>query len=113
MVYNSDIKGKVLAIATYKPKAGREDLLLMLVATHLPALRKLELATDRPAYLAKSADGTIIEIFEWVSAAAIHAAHEHPDISAIWQQMDLVADFLPLNTLPESEKVFPGFEIIQ
>jgi hypothetical protein len=31
----------------------------------------------------KSADGTIIEVFEWKSAAAIAAAHENP----VWQAM--------------------------
>jgi hypothetical protein len=108
----STINGKVLAIASYKPKTGQEEALLKIVQTHLPALRELGLATDKPPYLAKSSDGTIIEIFEWVSTDAVQAAHQDPIVSAIWEEMTLVADFLPMNTLPESKKVFPGFELI-
>ena len=112
MADKSTIKGKVLAFATYKPKAGQEDALLELVAKHLPILRELGLATDKPSYTAKSSDGTIIEVFEWTSMDTVNAAHQHPAIADIWEKMTLIADFVPMSSLPESAKPFPGFEII-
>jgi hypothetical protein len=106
------LKGSVLAIATYKPKAGHEKELFELVKKHLPILRVLEFATDRSNYIAKSSDGTIIEVFEWTSVDAINAAHQHPAIADIWEKMTLIADFHPMTALPEGKKPFPGFELL-
>ena len=105
-------EGSVLAIATYKPKAGHEKELFELVKKHLPILRQLEFATQRNNYIAKSQDGTIIEVFEWTSQQAIHAAHQHPAVAGIWEKMTLIADFYPLTALPEGSKPFPGFEVL-
>ena len=105
-------KGTVMAFASYKAKEGKEAELMKLVDKHLPALRELGLVTDRSAYLAKSSNGTIIEVFEWVSMNAIGAAHQHPAISDIWEKMILIAEFPPMNTLPEGVKPFPGFAVL-
>jgi hypothetical protein len=105
-------EGTVLAIATYTPKAGHEKELFELVKKHLPILRELEFATDRSNYIAKSSDGTIIEVFEWASMDAINAAHQHPAIADIWEKMTLIADFHPMTALPEGKKPFPGFELL-
>ena len=105
-------EGTVLAFATFKPKSGKEQVLLELVQKHLPILRELELATDKSNYIAQSNDGTIIEVFEWTSLNAIKAAHQHPAIADIWEKMTLIADFVPMNSLTESQKPFPGFAIL-
>lgn len=105
------MEGTLLAFASYKPKPGQEEALMELVNRHLPTLRELGLATDNQNYIAKSADGRIIEVFEWISANAVNAAHQHPAISDIWEKMTLVADFLPMNSLPEGSKPFVSFEM--
>jgi quinol monooxygenase YgiN len=105
-------KGTVLAFATYKPKPGQDEALMTLVKKHLPILRDLELATENANYIAKALDGTIIEVFEWTSNEAISAAHQHPAVTDIWEKMTLIADFLPMNTLSESQRPFPGFAIV-
>ena len=107
------IEGKVLSVAGYKPKEGKEQELMSLVEKHLPALRSLGLATDRQNYIAKSDDGTVIEVFEWTSANAITAAHQHPAISDIWERMTMVADFPPLKRLAEANEPFCSFEILK
>lgn len=107
------MEGSILAFASYKPKEGHETALMELVKRHLPKLRELGLATDRDNYVAKSSDGRIIEVFEWVSGNAISAAHQHPAVSDIWEKMALVADFLPMNTLPEGNGPFVDFEMIK
>ncbi|MDB5231346.1 MAG: hypothetical protein JWN76_2151 [Chitinophagaceae bacterium] len=106
-------EGTILAFASYKPKPGQEEALMELVNKHLPALRELGLATGRDNYIAKSNDGRIIEVFEWVSGNAVNAAHQHPAICDIWEKMTLIADFLPMNTLPEGNRPFVDFEMIK
>jgi hypothetical protein len=54
-----------LVIVAYKPKPGKEAELLALSHEHVPYLRSLGLATDRPHIVAAAADGTIVEVFEW------------------------------------------------
>ncbi len=108
-----NFEGKVLAFSSYKPKEGQEEALMNLVEKHLPTLRELGLATDKQNYIAKSGDGRILEIFEWASADAITAAHRHPAVSDIWEKMTLVADFLPMSTLPEANEPFCSFEILK
>jgi quinol monooxygenase YgiN len=109
MEKNLNTEKTVMAIATYKPKAGKEQTLLELVQKHLPALRELQLASERSNFVAKSQNGTIIEVFEWTSMDAARAAHQHP---AIWENMAQVADLVPMSTLQEGEHPFAGFEII-
>ena len=62
--------GKFVIVA-YRPRPGKEQELLQLTREHLPILRSQGLATDRPLYVMKSADGTIIEVFEWKSVEAM------------------------------------------
>ena len=107
------MEGTLLAFSNYKPKQGKEEALMELVKRHLPTLRELGLATDNHNYIAKSADGRIIEVFEWSSGQAVGAAHQHPAIADIWEKMALVADFLPLNSIPESQQPFMSFEIVE
>ncbi len=113
MEKNLKMEGTILAFASYKPKQGKEEALMDLVKKHLPKLRELGLATDRHNYVAKSSDGRIVEVFEWTSGNAVNAAHQHPAISDIWEKMTLVADFLPMNSLPEGNEPFVSFEMIK
>ena len=55
-----------ISVACYKPKPDCEAALLELVRGHLPPLRTEGLVTDRASIVMRAADGTIIEIFEWV-----------------------------------------------
>jgi hypothetical protein len=107
------MEGTILSFSNYKPKQGQEAALMELVKMHLPKLRELGLATERHNYVAKSSDGRIVEVFEWASANAVNAAHQHPAISEIWEKMTLVADFLPMNSLPEGNAPFVSFEMIK
>jgi hypothetical protein len=108
-----NIEGRVLSLAAYKPKAGQEESLRKLVEKHIPKLQELELATTRENYIAQAQDGTIVEVFEWASADAITAAHRHPAVSDIWEKMSLIADFLPINQLPELNGPFADFKILK
>jgi hypothetical protein len=43
----------------------------------------------------RSADGTIIEIFEWVSQEAIAGAHSNSAVLALWKRFEAVAELHP------------------
>jgi hypothetical protein len=97
-------------IVAYRPKPGKEQQLLEAVRDHLPVLRSQGLVTDRPPYVMRAADGTVVEVFEWKSAEAVSQAHSNPAVHALWGRFAVVCDYVPLNTLAECQLLFAGFE---
>jgi quinol monooxygenase YgiN len=101
-----------VVIAVYRPHSGREDDLLALVREHVPMLRGLGLATERPVMAMRARDGTIVEIFEWHSAQAVERAHEEPEVQALWERFGAVCSWGRLVDLWESRSTFAHFEAI-
>lgn len=101
-----------VVFAAYKPHAGKEDELKLLISRHIPMLRELELITDRPALTLKSRNGTFIEIIEWRDVRSAEKAHEHPKVAEIWEKMDAISKFVPISDLPEAGKAFSHYEVI-
>lgn len=100
-----------MVIAVFRPKPGREDDLLALTREHVPILRRLGLATDRPALAMRSKDGMIVEVFEWKDGS-IATAHEHPEVLAMWSRYEIACDYVTLDALPEAKDLFAQFEPI-
>ena len=104
----------VIVIVAYKPKPGKtSDEVLAIVRRRMPLLRGEGLVTDRVPTIMRCRNGTIIEVSEWKSQAAIDAAHKNPNVLALWNGMFAVCDCVPLNTLPEAEEMFAGFEPLE
>ena len=101
--------GKFVIVA-YRPRPGKEQELLHLTKEHLPILRSQGLATDRPSYVMKSVDGTIIEVFEWRSAEAIAAAHQNPVWQAMCARYSEACEYISLENLSESKNMFAEFD---
>jgi quinol monooxygenase YgiN len=99
-------------IAAFKPKPGSQAQLLAVVAKHWDVLRGEGLVTDRPRHAMQSADGTIVEVFEWRSPEAIEAAHRSPVVQALWAELEAVCEYAPLNALAESQHPFSEFEAL-
>lgn len=99
-----------VVIAMYRPKEGKVKELESLVHKHFPTLKEYGLTTNREPYLGRSTDGTILEIFEWVSNEAAQKAHDHPAVAKIWEAMAVVCDFGRLEQLPEAKNRFPHFQ---
>jgi hypothetical protein len=97
-----------VVLATYRPKPGGDAALRALIARHVPTLRRVQLATDRPVLLLRAADGTYVEVFEWRPGGA-EQAHDHPEVAALWGEMAQVADFVRLADLAEAAHPFPHF----
>jgi len=103
----------VIVIVGYRPKPGKEKELLELVRNRVPTLRKEDLVTERVPTIMRARDGTIVEVSEWKSREAIDAAHQNPNVLAMWNKFFATCDCVPLNTLAEAEQMFAGFEPIK
>jgi hypothetical protein len=101
-----------ISIACYRPRAGCEEALLELVHNHLPPLRSEGLVTERPSIVMRTADGTIVEVFEWVSQEAIAGAHCNPAVIELWKSFEAVCSYETPANLPEFQKMFSHFEPI-
>jgi hypothetical protein len=99
-----------ISVACYKPRPGCEQALLDLIRNHLPPLRAEGLVTDRTPITMRAADGTIIEIFEWVSQEAIAGAHKNPAVLDLWKRFEGVCWYETPSNLPEFQNMFAHFE---
>jgi hypothetical protein len=82
-----------VVIVGYKPKPGKAE----------------GLVTDGPSIIMGAADGTIIEVFEWLSAEAIQSAHGNPAVQQMWGEYAEVCDYVPVGSVAEAGKFVFGF----
>lgn len=99
-------------IVAYKPKPGKDAELQAAVRKHLRVLHEQGLVTQPSALVMRATDGTIVEVFEWKSAAAIAQAHSNPAVLALWQEFEAACTYVPLGSLPESRNLFAEFETL-
>ena len=99
-------------IVAYTPKPGREPQLIAAVKKHLQVLHVEQLVTDKPGYVMRAGDGTIVEVFEWRSAEAITRAHTNPAVQALWAEFGAACDYTPLAKLKESHEMFAEFDAV-
>ena len=98
-----------VAIVGYKPKPGKAEALKQLARTHFQKLMAEGLVTAREPIVMEAKDGTIIEVFEWKSKAALEAAHRNPAVQAIWKEYSEVCDYVPLASIEETKHLFSEF----
>ncbi len=100
----------IIVIVAYRPIPGKEEALDAEMGTHVPILRSEGLATDRESIVMRAKDGTVVEVFEWVSAAAIEAAHNNPAVLAMWGRYAACCTFESVGNLEEAKELFSSFE---
>lgn len=101
------------SIAAYRPKPGKAEELLQLTRQHQPVLRSQGLVTDRPPYVMRAKDGTLVEVFEWKSREAVESAHTNPEVVKLWERYSAACDYVPLSDLEEAKEMFAGFEPVE
>lgn len=101
-----------IVVAAFKPKPGCEGELQRVMAERLPLLRRLGLATERAHITMQAADGTWVDVSEWVDSAAIDQAHQNPEVLALWERYARCCDYVQLKDLPESQHDFATFEAV-
>lgn len=99
-------------IVAYTPKPGKAQQLLAVVKKHVDVLKSQSLVTDKPAYVMRAQDGTIVEVFEWRSAEAIEKAHANPAVLALWNEFGEACAFTPLSKLKEASDMFAEFDTV-
>ncbi|HVR97246.1 MAG TPA: hypothetical protein VMW27_11570 [Thermoanaerobaculia bacterium] len=99
-------------IVAYTPKPGKEQELLGAVNKHLQVLHAEQLVTDKPGYVMRASDGTLVEVFEWRSAEAIQQAHTNPAVQALWEEFGAACDYTPLANLAECHQMFAEFDAV-
>ena len=99
-------------IAAFKPKPAMQPQLLVVVEKHWRILHAQGLVTDRPRHAMQSADGTVIEVFEWRSPEAIEQAHHDPAVLALWAEFESVCDYVPISAVSESQQPFSEFQAL-
>ena len=99
-----------ISVACYKPRPGHEQSLLELVRNHLPPLRAEGLVTERESIVMRTADGTIVEVFEWVSRKAIEGAHKNPAVLDLWKKFEAECWYETPSNLAEFQNMFGHFE---
>jgi hypothetical protein len=104
--------GRSIVIVAYRPKPGKDAELLQLTREHIPLLREEGYATEHPVTVAKAADGTIIEVFEW-EAGAVEKAHSNPRILKLWERYGAACEIVPLTQVKEAGDMFAGFSPVK
>ena len=66
--------------------------------------------TDRKPIVMRTKSGTIVEVFEWVSEAAIAGAHSNPVILDLWKKFEAVCWYETPSNLAEFQNMFSNFE---
>jgi len=84
--------------------------LLELVRNHLPPLRAVGLVRERESIVMRTADGTIVEVFEWVSREAIEGAHKNPAVLDLWKKFEAECWYETPSNLAEFQNMFGPFE---
>ena len=102
-----------LVIVAYKPKPGKESELEQLVLSHHARLLAEGLVTAKRPFIGQAKDGTLLEIFEWISPEAIQLAHSNPAVLAMWNEFDAVCEYLPAGQVPELQQMFSEFTAIK
>ena len=95
-----------IVVATYKPRPGKEAELALLLATHVERLRAVGLVTDRTPIVARTADGMVVEIFEWISEDAIASAHNHTVVQTLWQEFEACCWYETPSNVPDLQRMF-------
>ena len=78
--------------------------------THLPILLQQGLVREKESFIMEAADGTIIEVFEWLSEDAIAKAHSNPAVLEMWGKYAEVCDYIPAGNVAEIDILFSGFK---
>src|ERR1700743_3230893 len=97
-------------IVGYKPKPGKEVALKESMKTHLPILAKEDLVRDKESYIMEANDGTIVEVFEWLSEEAIEKARTNPAVLKMWGEYAEVCEYIPVGNLSEIANLYSGFK---
>lgn len=88
--------GPVDVLCIYRVRQGSEEAFKKLLAKHGPTLRKAGLTPEGAPKIWRSRTrerkSVFIEWMQWKDANSSHAAHQMPEVMAIWEPMGELTD---------------------
>jgi hypothetical protein len=102
-----------IVIVVYKPLPGKNAEVEKLVSRHLAVLAREKLVTDRLPVVMRASDGSLIEVFEWLSAEAIESAHRNPDVLKLWDEFNAACTYEKPVNVQEFHNLFSEFEPVK
>jgi hypothetical protein len=101
-----------IALILYSPRKDREQELVEMLQNNIPVMRKLGLVTDREQIIARTKDGSILQVFEWKSEDSQDQAMAHPVCQEMWLKVGNISEFQKPAVLAEFNEVFSMFETL-
>jgi hypothetical protein len=101
-----------IALIVYKPRQDRTQELIDSLLENIPVMRKLGLVTFREQIIAKSIEGSIIQIFEWVEDDSQEQAMAHPVVQEMWVKIARISDFQKPMAVSEFQETLSMFETV-
>jgi hypothetical protein len=101
-----------LAFAAYRPKAGRADDLLSLLAEDVATLRRRGHVTERPAPVVRTDGGEVLVVLEWSSDHAVDDAHADPEVVEVWKRKEQLAHFISPDALKGADVPFARWTVV-
>lgn len=98
----------ITRLVVYRPKAGHQAALETILRKHGAVLRQTGLITQEPVRLHRAQDLSregapppphFVEIFQWRDSEAAEAAHQLPEVMAVWETIGPHVDQMTLTTL--------------
>ncbi len=88
--------GPVDVLCVYRVKEGKESEFKQLLEKHGPVLKRAGLTGEEAPKIwkAESRQGgtTFVEMMQWKDEAASDAAHQMPEVMAVWEPMGNLTD---------------------
>jgi hypothetical protein len=101
-----------LAFAAYRPKAGRADELLRVLAEDVATLRSRGHVTARSAPVVRTENGELLVVLEWSTTHAVDDAHADPEVLAVWERKARLADYVPPDSLGGADVPFARWALV-
>jgi hypothetical protein len=101
--------GRIVIVA-FRPRPGRQQALESLIRRHDQLLRAEGLVSDRRPTLMRAADGTMVQLLEWV--VPVETIRGAPVLRSMRAEFEAVAEFVPLADVPEARQLFADFEAV-
>jgi hypothetical protein len=101
-----------LALSAYRPRPGKSEELLQFFTEELATLRRRGHVTDRRAPVVRTETGELLVVLEWSSEHAVGDAHADPEVLALWERKEHLAEYIPPSELAGAHVPFARWTIV-
>lgn len=100
-----------LVLAAYRLRV-QEDEFLRLVGREVETLRRRGHITDRPVPVVRAGGGELLVVLEWSTDHAVDDAHADPEVTAVWDLKQELAEYVAPRELAGGDVPFASFAVV-